>query len=283
MTAQCRVCGTAGGSSPWLNEIKPGEPGSDELTSGSPSRLPDGLLAFSRALRAPGARCDWFVGLSSLLVAWVGVLLFALAGAGVAIAQDAQTIVRKVQDRYDATRDFTADVAQEMTIASLGKTTTAHGTVAFKKPGQMRWDLTNGDPQVIVADGQTLWFYQPKEHQVIKTAFDAAFRATTPISFLTGVGRISEDFDARVDGTDAGGKVVYLLLVPRRDSSTVGTLRLTVESASGDIQGAEIRDPLGNTSRMRFEHIQRNRNLPDERFVFEIPPGTDVITAPMGN
>ena len=48
-------------------------------------------------------------------------------------------IVRKVQARYDATQDFTADVTQEMTIASLGKTTTAHGTVAFKTPGKMRW------------------------------------------------------------------------------------------------------------------------------------------------
>jgi len=32
-----------------------------------------------------------------------------------------------------------------------------------------------GEPQVIVADGQTLWFYQPKEHQVMKAPFDAAF------------------------------------------------------------------------------------------------------------
>jgi len=87
----------------------------------------------------------------------MGILLLALlvlpCGArGVEV----QEIIRKVQARYDATDDLTADVTQEMTIASLAKTTSAHGTVMFKKPGKMRWELDSEDPQVIVADGSTL-------------------------------------------------------------------------------------------------------------------------------
>ena len=97
------------------------------------------------------ARMKWVCGLVSVLL------------AGEAHALDAAALVRKVQQRYDATRDFTAAVTQEMTIASLGKTTTASGTVAFKKPGKMRWEFDHDTPQVIVADGTTLWLYQPKE------------------------------------------------------------------------------------------------------------------------
>lgn len=196
-------------------------------------------------------------------------------------ALDVQTVVRKVQERYDNTRDFTAHVTQEMTVASLGKTTTAQGTVAFKKPGKMRWELDHNTPQTIVADGNTLWLYQPKERQVIKTPFDAAFRSTTPISFLTGVGRLAQDFDASLDGTSADGQFVYLLLIPRRDTSTVGKLRLTVAADTGEIRGAEILDPLGNVSRLQFTDIKRNQNLPDKDFVFEVPPGVDVITPPV--
>jgi outer membrane lipoprotein carrier protein len=197
-------------------------------------------------------------------------------------AADVKDVVRKVQERYDATRDFTADVTQEMVIASLGKTTTAHGSVVFKKPGKMRWELTDGAPQVIVGDGTTLWLYQPKEHQVLKAPFDAAFRSGTPISFLTGVGRIADDFDSSLDGEGnaADGPVLFLQLVPRHDAGDVGRLRLTVTHATFDIVGAEIHDPLGNVSRLRFEHIKRNTNVPDDRFVFEIPPGTDVVPAP---
>jgi outer membrane lipoprotein carrier protein len=213
---------------------------------------------------------------------WIcAVLAVLVPRAGLASA-DLDSIVRKVQERYDATRDFTADVTQEMTIASLGKTTTAHGTVAFKRPGKMRWDLRQGEQQVIVADGETLWLYQPSEKQVLKAPFDAAFRATTPISFLTGVGKISHDFDVSLDRDDAQDGVLQLLLLPRRDSANIGKLRLTVARDSGEIRGAEIQDPLGNVSRLRFEHIKRNVGLGDDQFTFQVPPGVDVISAPIG-
>lgn len=212
-----------------------------------------------------------------LLVCLLAGMLVAAERRGVEV----QKIVQKVQERYDSTRDFTAKVTQEMTIASLGKTTAAQGTVAFKKPGKMRWELDHDAPQVIVADGSTLWLYQPKEHQVIKAPFDDAFRSTTPISFLTGVGNIAQDFDMSIEGASANGGLVYLMLVPRRDSATLGKLRLTVASDSGEIRGAEIFDPLGNVSRLQFSDIRRNQNLPDKDFVFEVPPGVDVITPPI--
>jgi outer membrane lipoprotein carrier protein len=217
--------------------------------------------------------------MTATVIVWACAALVAfLPSAG---AQDVDAIVRRVQERYDATRDFTANVTQEMTIASLGKTTTAHGTVAFKKPGKMRWELTADDPQVIVADGQTLWLYQPKENQVLKAPFDAAFRSTTPISFLTGVGRIAQDFAVRLDGEEREGPVLHLLLEPRRDAG-VGRLRLTVARDSGEIQGAEVHDPLGNVSRVRFDQIRRNVSLSDDQFKFEVPPGVDVVSAPIG-
>jgi len=217
-----------------------------------------------------------------ILMCVCAVLATLVPHAGLAAAADLDAIVRKVQERYDGTRDFTADVTQEMTIASLGKTTTAHGTLAFKRPGKMRWDLSQGEEQIIVADGETLWLYQPSEKQVLKAPFDAAFRATTPISFLTGVGKIAQDFDVALDGDDAKAGVLYLMLVPRRDSANIGKLRLTVARDTGEIRGAEIHDPLGNVSRLRFEHIKRNVGLIDDQFAFQVPPGVDVISAPRG-
>ena len=212
--------------------------------------------------------------------AWLCVLVVALIPAA-GPALEVTEVVRKVQERYDATRDFTAEVTQEMTVASLGKTIPSHGTVAFKKPGKMRWELTQNDTQVIVADGKTLWLYQPGERQVLKAPFDAAFRSSTPISFLTGVGRITQDFTVTLDGESADGRLLYLLLIPRRADADVGKLRLTVARDSFDIRGAEIHDPLGNVSRLHFDHMQRNVGVADDQFVFQVPPGVDVISAPL--
>jgi outer membrane lipoprotein carrier protein len=201
-------------------------------------------------------------------------LLFVVAAEAATIDE----IVKRVQARYDSTQDFVAEVTQETTIASLEKTVRAGGMVAFKKPGMMRWDLTQGDPQVIVSDGTTLWVYRVEDKQAVKVPFSNAFRSTTPLSFLTGVGRIAEDFNASLEGQDE--KTLTLLLVPKRASSDVGQLRLTVMRDTYDISGAVITDPLGNVSRLTFANLRRNQNLPNDAFVFKVPPGVDVVTAP---
>ncbi len=216
-------------------------------------------------------------------VRWALLLALICSNAAFgAQADDSQEIIRRVQARYDATADFTADVVQEMTIASLNKTITSEGTVAFKKPGRMRWEFTQQDPQIIVADGTTLWFYKPSETQVFKAPFNAAFRSATPISFLTGVGQITRDFDAKLDGTSADGDLIYLLLVPKKDAGDVGRVRVMVTKDSADIRGAEVFDPLGNVSKLKFKNMRRNVGIPDEKFKFEIPEGVDVINAPIG-
>lgn len=211
-------------------------------------------------------------------LARIAAVLLAVATA--AVPGSVEQVVDRVQERFDATSDFTANVDQELIVASAQRTVKAHGTVAFKRPGKMRWELQNDERQIIVADGKTLWFYQPEEQQVLKSPFESAFRSGTPISFLTGVGRIRDDFDASID--DSGEGKVTLALVPRQQGGEVGRLRLTVETDNYDIVAAEIFDPLGNITRLRFSDLKRNRGLPDSMFEFQVPDGVDVIDAPTG-
>ncbi len=210
----------------------------------------------------------------------LAALLLLGAGAVPASGIDVDTLVRGVQDRYDATTDFTASVEQQIVVASAGKTLTSNGTVAFKRPGKMRWTLRAQDEQIIVADGETLWFYEPEEQQVLKAPFRAAFRSSAPISFLTGVGRINENFDPSLERSEGGR--AELLLSPREKSSELGRLRLTVDEGTYDILGAEVVDALGNVTRIRFSALKRNVGLADDMFRFEVPKGVDVIEAPVG-
>jgi outer membrane lipoprotein carrier protein len=191
-----------------------------------------------------------------------------------------EEIVRQVQNRYDTTKDFTAHVQQELIVASTGQTLTATGEVAFKRPGKMNWKLEGPDEQLIVADGTVLWLYQKEEQQVLKAPFQSAFRSTTPISFLTGVGRITDDFEVTLAGI--GEHEVYLDLRPRRTDAEFGRLRLIINTSTSDIIGAEVRDPVGNVTKLRFTELRRNVGLPDSRFTFAVPPGVDIIEVPIG-
>ena len=166
-------------------------------------------------------------------------------------------------------------------MASLGRPVEADGTVAFKKPGMMRWQLDGDEPQVIVADGQTIWFYQIDEQQVLKAPFASAFRSTTPISFLVGVGRIAEDFDVEILSRDAAQ--INLALQPRHGSGDFGQLRLGVDAQSYEIVSAEVVDAVGNVTHLSFSEQRRNSGLPDSEFRFEVPAGVDVVEAPLGN
>jgi outer membrane lipoprotein carrier protein len=211
---------------------------------------------------------------------WAGCAALTLIGMQAPVELSIDEIVRRVQARFDDTSDFTADVQQELVIISTNRTFAGKGTVAFKRPGRMRWALKNHDEQLIVADGTTLWVYQPEEQQVLKSPFQSAFRSSSPISFLTGVGRIDRDFTVTIEGRQ--DKQVNLLLVPRADEGEIGRLRLTIDTNTFDIAAAEIRDPLGNVTKLEFSNRRRNVGLDDGFFRFDVPSGVDVIEAPVG-
>src|SRR4029450_6249165 len=105
-------------------------------------------------------------------------------------------------------------------------------------------------------------------------------RSSTPISFLTGVGRLKTDFDVKVE--ESGGGPLRLGLQPRGDSD-LGALVLTVDPKSYDIVGAEVTDPIGNITKLQFSDLHRNVGLSDDAFHFEAPPDVDVVEAPIGN
>src|SRR5262249_23583748 len=150
-------------------------------------------------------------------------------------------------------------------------------TVAFEKPNRMRWNYAAPDEQVIVGDGDTLWIYQPADKQVIKAPLGEAFRATTPVTFLAGLGKLERDFEASLDRDEPDRSIVRL--APRQDAG-IGTLRLTVLKKDAAIAEAQIVDPLGTTTRIAFSSERRNVPLDAALFRFTPPPGVDVIRPP---
>ena len=112
---------------------------------------------------------------------------------------------------------------------------------------------------------------------MIKAPLGEAFQATTPITFLAGLGRLDRDFEATLEGDEP--ERWRLQLVPRRDAG-IGTLRLTVRKKDASIEEARISDPVGTTTRIAFSNERRNVALDAERFHFTPPSGVDVIRPP---
>ena len=217
----------------------------------------------------------WRVLMLALLAAPPTVAPAAPQAAKTVAAAD--DVVEKLQKRYDATKDITANVVQEMDVTSFGRKFTSKGKVYFKRPGRMRWEMDDGQRQTIVADGTSLWIFQPSENQVYKAPFSEAFQSATPVSFLTGIGRIADDFTAVPDGED--GSLLYLKLTPR-GGDAIGVLRLGIDRKTYDILAAEVHDPIGNITKLQFSDMKRDTGIDDALFVFNVPPGAEVVEAP---
>jgi len=188
----------------------------------------------------------------------------------------AQALAR-LQGRYETTRTMTARFEQVVESPTLSSALESRGTVSFEKPNRMRWEYAAPEEQLIVGDGDTLWIYQPEERQVIKAALGGAFHATTPVTFLAGLGHLERDFDASLERED--GERWVLRLVPRQDQG-LGTLVLTVRKADASVQEARITDPLGTSTRLTLTDERRNVALEPELFRFTPPPGVDVVRPP---
>jgi len=55
-------------------------------------------------------------------------------------AETPDALAKRLQTRYDAIKDFTADFSQTYEGGVLRRKTTESGTLLIKKPGRMRWE-----------------------------------------------------------------------------------------------------------------------------------------------
>ena len=206
-------------------------------------------------------------------------LLFLLALASPARAQELDTVVDGLESTYGKMNDLKADFTQVAKNKSLGQDVKAEGTVYLKKGGKMRWEYKSPSPQQIVSDGTYLWVYTPELNQVNKG--DAPKALAGPAgSFLQGLGKVREEFTVRflnpANKTDGSGRPV-LDLTPKKPTPLLTRLVLTLDPKDYVVRQAVLYDQLQNTVTMSFNRVVVNPALSDTLFAFTPPKGAAVV------
>jgi outer membrane lipoprotein carrier protein len=200
-------------------------------------------------------------------------------------------------DAKIAINDFEADFFQESLIASLDRLQRGRGRVAIKfdrsRPDRaplalFRWEYEQPTNQEIVSNGRTMWVYLPENRQVIQSELEitAEARADDPMTFLTGLGNLSRDFQISwaSPNQDVRGNFV-LDLRPRRPSPMIQRMLVVVDREVVQLTGRRsfpilsttVYDPGGNSTLIEFSNIRVNRGLPAQYFNFIIPGGVEVV------
>jgi outer membrane lipoprotein carrier protein len=203
--------------------------------------------------------------------AFLFLLIFIPMGFG----QTGQAILTEIQNQYERAIDFEASFTQEYVGKVMRQSQKGEGKVFFKKKGMMRWDYRIPN-QKIISDGQTLWFYQAEENQVLISSADKMIKE---FGFLTGEGDLRRDFKLITINEPPPGKEEPTLIeiAPKESHPAVSKLSLAVDRKTHFVIQVDVIDGLGNVTRTRFTDIKTNTNLPGSFFQFKAPPGAEVI------
>lgn len=165
-----------------------------------------------------------------------------------------------------------ADFAQTVLDSNQKQVKQSSGTLLIKRPNRFRWDYAKPNQQVIVADGTRLWMYDVDLQQVtVKPLNDTL--AASPAVLLSGSNDVEKNFSV----TDLGEKdgLAWVALAPKVKDTDFESVKLGFKGE--DLSVMELKDNLGNTTRITLEHVQRNAALADDAFKFTPPKGADVI------
>jgi outer membrane lipoprotein carrier protein len=210
----------------------------------------------------------------AVLAAVLAVVLTPATGE----ALSASAVAKGLREKYAALEDLSAVFKQESKVVSLGRSRRKEGTIRFKKPGRMRWDYTVPDSQLIIADGEKLWYFRPDRNQVVVQELSRAFANQTPLFFLFGEGDLSTEFTWGEGDLVPDGKGNFVLaLKPRVETPDLVDLTLEVRKADFTVFATVLRDAFGNVTRLEFSEEKENGGLADELFTFDPPPGAEVI------
>lgn len=190
--------------------------------------------------------------------------------------------VNRLQQIYEQTQDFQANFVQETTVKSIRKTDVEEGLVFFKNPKQMLWDYKKPKTKKLIINAQKAWLYLPQDKAVYAQESDKIFKSEALIKFLSGLGKLRNDFTIKYavpNATDKNGN--YLLqLYPREKGTSYQYLQMTISRNDFHILQVSFDDVMGNATRLKFSGIKMNSGLSSKLFQFQPPPGVSVFKMP---
>ena len=148
------------------------------------------------------------------------------------------------------------------------------GRVALSAPRLFRWEYAKPYPQLIVADGKTVWVYDPDLEQVSRRPQGTA-EQDSPLAALIDPARLDRDYLVE-DGGEADG-LQWLVLRPKQGADEAPFQSARLGMAPGGLSRMEIVDALGQRTRISFSGWKRNPGFERGTFVFSPPAGVDVV------
>jgi len=147
------------------------------------------------------------------------------------------------------------------------------GSVKLSAPRQFRWEYQKPSPQLIVADGDHIWIYDPELEQVT-VRNQSLEEQGSPLSVLIDPTELDRQYKVSEGGSSDG--LSWLVLLPKKGEEAPFQKARLGFGAAGLVR-MELNDALGQRTVIGFSAWKRNPSFPAGTFKFTPPKGTDVV------
>lgn len=178
----------------------------------------------------------------------------------------AQSVKEELKSQLTQLKPFSADFTQTVTSAEGDNLATAQGLMQLQRPNQFRWETTSPDEQLIVSNGESLWFYNPFVEQVSIYSLKDAI-ANTPFMLIAGAQQAA--WETYRVSKKAG---VYTVITPNDPAAAVFTLQFK----QGDIAQFTVQEQQGQYSQFALTNHKTMNKMDPALFNFIIPEDTDI-------
>ena len=181
------------------------------------------------------------------------------------------------RDRLDAfsqdIQGLSANFSQRVFASDGELREGSSGTVQLQAPRQFRWEYLKPFPQLLVADGDHIWIYDPDMEQVTVRQ-QSLEEQNSPLAMLIDPAEMERQFVVKEGGSGQG--LEWLELTPRKpDEAPFDRARLGFGAAG--LVRMEMFDSLGQRTVMGFSAWKRNPAFAPDTFRFTAPEGVDVV------
>jgi outer membrane lipoprotein carrier protein len=161
--------------------------------------------------------------------------------------------------------NYQAEFSQQVTDAEGTLLQQASGQVMLLRPGKLRWQMSEPDESLLIADGQTLWHLDPFVEQVI--AMDQASAiAENPVILLTD-DNPEQWQQYQITRIDEGFRVI---------SGSGNIVHLDLYFFDSRLIGLTILDRQQQLSEFNFSKIKQNHPIEARQFVMTVPEGFEL-------
>jgi outer membrane lipoprotein carrier protein len=140
----------------------------------------------------------------------------------------------------------------------------ASGKMTLQRPGHFRWEVSQPNRQLLIADGQRIWFYDIDLQQITIQKQQTA-DATSPAALLSDTPKSLTEHFVINSLMDVQG----FHLVPKNKNAIFQSITLIFQK--NQLREMRLIDKLGQQTVINFSKVELNPHLSAQTFHFIMP------------